>query len=140
MNFNKNRLAEVISAELKVPIVITSDGEVIDKNRELNEFNVMLNLLERQFISTSVMYEEFGVDLTIFMNPVQDLNEILLRQIYGEVGFEYIYQFVINRDLIDSGTPLQLEDGSEIVDILTLFNAVSDEKQRRSGSSNRSKK
>lgn len=98
----KEFLEEIFETNLELRF----SKELKDKRKELEKFKEMINLFELFFIKTTILFENFGIDLTVFSTDIQDLHEILFKKLYGDVGYEVIYNFVTKREFITLKNPL----------------------------------
>jgi len=101
-----NDIKEFLEEIFETKLELRFSHDLRQKREDLEKFKKMINIYEAFFIKTTVLFENFGIDLTVFSSDIQDLHEILFKKLYGNIGHEVIYNFVTKRGHISLKNPL----------------------------------
>jgi hypothetical protein len=127
IEFNPNSLKNSLEEKFGAKIVIKSSGESKKDLKEKNDFIEFVTNLEQILINQDILGESFGIDLSIFIQPLHDANVYLIDKLYTELGREAILLFIENRMDLSEETPLIVtivDKRYSIVDIDELYYTV----------------
>ena len=126
-NFNPDNLKKSLEAKFDAKLVITSTGESKKDFKEKNDFIEFVANLDNVLLGQECMLQDFGIDLSIFLQPLHDANIYLLDQLYSESGRELILMFIDYKDSLTPDTPMLITIGDKkysVVDVEELFYTI----------------
>lgn len=126
-NFNPQTLKKSLEAKLDAKLIITSTGESKKEFKDKNDFIEFVANLENVLVGQECLMQDFGIDLTIFLQPIHDANIYLLDQLYSESGRELILMFIDYKESMTIETPLtiRIDDKTySVVDVEELYYTV----------------
>ena len=126
-NFNPQTLKKNLETKLDAKLIITSTGESKKDFKDKNDFIEFIANLDNVLVGQECLAQDFGIDLTIFLQPLHDANIYLLDQLYSESGRELILMFIDYRDGLTEDTPLTINIGDKtysVIDVEELYYTV----------------
>ena len=116
-NFNPQTLKKSLESKFDANLVITSTGESKKDFKDKNDFIEFVANLDNVLVGQEMLLQEFGIDLTVFLQPIHDANIYLLDQLYSESGRELILMFIDYKDALTDETPLTIGIGDKVYSV-----------------------
>lgn len=134
IGFNPNDLKKVLEQEFDANITITSNIGSKQELKKREEFFKFLHNLDSFLVNQNLICEDMGIDLSLFLSPLHDVNLFLMINNFGELGTELILNFIENRDSINREYPMSfvendvrynISDGEDLFEIIKMLKNVS---------------
>jgi hypothetical protein len=127
IEFNPNTLKNSLEEKFGAKIVIKSSGESKKDLKDKNDFIQFVSNLDTVLVGQELLGQNFGIDLTEFMQPIYDANIYLMDKLYTETGREAILMFIELSDQLSEATPLIVsifDKNYSIVDMDELYYTI----------------